>query len=192
MFLLFFLLFTNTYAEAISCRGKIRFPDVYSFSDSQESIIKGSLNGVGLSRELWVTFFYAALYLEEPTSSSEEIIDSDQVKFVVLKSVVGLSRSLLEDEMDREFRRLCGHRCRQLSSAHEEFIKSSRSLIPGETATLIFEPNGFQLQTRQRSPFRFLPSREYGNLLLRSMLGEEARNHKLRDGMLGLREVCKK
>jgi len=190
IFLFLIGLFFLSTGKAVECDNGVQFTDTFTVVNSDREPVDLGLIGVGLREEFFFDVFFGALYLSKEGLSSKEIIESEDVKTVVIKPIRTLSRQLLVSQAKDEFERLCDGQCQELQQPHSEFLSYAMTLEPGDTITMIFWSNGFQFQAGQSNPYHFLASRSYGQLLLRSMIGDRPNNEKFKSGIIGKTQIC--
>ena len=190
--LLFLLIFSFHYSYGdLECPNKINFVDEIMVKVSKKNK-PVYLNGVGLKKILFFNIFYGALYLENPTSDSEDIMASPEVKVITVHALRDISEGQLVEEWDREYNRLCDKDCEKLRPFHEQFLSYARDVEKNERFSLAFLPDRLEFISNTGEKFEPIKSVEYGQIMLMSSIGEDPADTNLKKGMLGLdSKLCK-
>ena len=188
----FLLLFTFQYSYAdLECPSKVVFADELIVKENKKTK-SVFLNGVGLKKFLFFNIFYGALYLENPTSDPDDIMDSSELKIITIHALRDVSEEQLADEWDKEYERLCADRCEKLRKYHEQFLSYAREVKTHERISLIFFPDRLEFISNTGEKFLPIKSPEYGEIMLMSSIGPDPGDSNLKKGMLGLdSKLCK-
>ncbi len=193
--ILFFisLLITTPSLAKVVCGNKVEFPKklTLNVSQSKKDVL---LNGVGLKKVLFINVFYAALYLEKKSSNANQILSSKEIKVGVVHALRNIGKDQLVDQWDDEFERLCGNECNKLLPFHKRLMSYARDVKNGERLYLIIFSDRFEFEisgAQGQETFPPIYSAEYGRLMQRVLIGPEAEDKTLEDGLLGKQNICK-
>lgn len=190
-----FVLSTPWSQAKVMCGGKVEFSDTLSINMGGGKSKALKLNGVGLKKVMVFNIFYAGLYLENLSSNAAQILKSKEVKIGVVHSLRNIDKDQLVDMWDDEFSRLCNNQCEALRPVHERFLSYARSVKTGERLYLILFPDRFEFEIsghKGQETFPPIYSASYGTLLQRVLIGPDAEDKTLENGLLGKQTVCKK
>ena len=192
------LFFTNSLYAEVQCEDNVVFSERQYVELPGGGEVTLGLNGVGL-RTVPVLFFdidvfYAALYLENKSSNGNKIIDSDGVKRSVVHALRFISKEDLVDNWNEEFERLCEDQCEELQPYHDQMLENVRDVNEDERLYMTHHSDRLELMgeyadgtLEEAEP---IMSGDYSNLILRSFIGSDANNEKLKEGMLGIKPAC--
>ncbi len=188
-----FILFTNVSHAKVTCGSGVTFSKklTINVNKTKKDIF---LNGVGLKKVLVFNIFYAALYLENPTTSASQILNSKEIKIGAVHALRDISKDQLVDQWDKEYERLCGQNCQKLMPFHEKFLSYARNVKNGERLYLIMFSDRFEFEisgSKGQETFPPIRSAEYGRILQRVLIGADAEDKSLENGLLGKQSICK-
>jgi hypothetical protein len=192
-FILSFILILTFQANAkVTCNGGVDFQESMTVRTPQNKNVNLYLNGVGLKKVLIVNVFYGALYLENLSQSGSQILGSNQVKLGIIHTLRAISKSQIVNMWDDEFKRLCGNYCAELQPYHNKFLSYARNTKKGERLYVLFFPDRFVFEVNGNETFEPIKSPRYSNLMQRVLIGPEAEDKSLEDGLLGKKLICTK
>jgi len=193
-FVLFsFIMFTNISYAKVTCGNNVTFAKklTINVNKTKKDVF---LNGVGLKKVLFFNVFYAALYLEQPNTSAAQILNSKEIKIGAVHALRDITKDQLVDQWDKEYERLCGQNCEKLLPFHERFLSYARNVKNGERLYLIMLSDRFEFEisgTNGQETYPPIRSPEYGQILQRVLIGPDAEDKTLENGLLGKQSVCK-
>ena len=142
------------------------------------------LNGMGLreATPLRIKAYVGALYLSEPTSDPQKVIDSPRPKRVTMKFLRDIGRQRLASGWAESLRKVGGN-------SMEQAISQFASLIPdvkkGDTMSLTSRP-GSGLEVAIDDKVRgSIPGDDFARALFTVWFGPEPGDENLKRGMLG-------
>lgn len=184
--------FSTSVNAAVTCPKNIKFEESLRVRVSKNKKVNLYLNGIGLKKVLFVKVFYAGLYLENLSQSASTVLNSKKIKVGVIHTLQNAKKKQLVDFWDDEFKRLCGNQCAQLRPYHEQFISYARNVKKGERLYTIFFRDRFEFEANGNEFYEPIRSAAYSKLLQRVLIGPDAKDKSLEDGLLGKKMICKK
>jgi hypothetical protein len=133
-----------------------------------------------------IDLYQVALYLEAPSRSEREVIESNQVKHLELR----FSRSLSKKLMQRAYRASFRANTKQDTDRYEERIDQFVRLIPAvkkgdRLAFTCFPGQGLEIRLGKTMLGR-IPGDDFGRLFFRLYVGPVPPTKAVRRGLLGL------
>ena len=157
-----------------------------------EKVVAGKtlkLNGVAYRKALGIIkVFVTGLYLEKPTRSADEVINSEQVKHLVTQYLTSKATAEKIREGVREAMANCNPP--EMVSAHQEDVDRyvawmDKDMAPGLTAESTYVPGKGLTYTYQGVTKGTIAGSEFMKLYYNMSFSEKAPK-KVREGLLGL------
>jgi len=157
-----------------------------------EKVVEGKtlkLNGVAYRKALGIVKVYVTgLYLENPTTDAEAVINSEQVKHLVTHYLTSKATMEKLQEGVLEVMEKCNPP--ELVSAHKADIDRyvswmDKDMAPGLTAESTYVPGKGLMYTYQGTFKGTIPGSEFMKMYYRMSVGENAQK-RIRKGLLGL------
>jgi len=157
-----------------------------------EKVVEGKtlkLNGVAYRKALGIVKVYVTgLYLENPTTDAEAVINSEQVKHLVTHYLTNKATMEKLQEGVLEVMEKCNPP--ELVSAHKADIDRyvswmDKDMAPGLTAESTYVPGKGLMYTYQGTFKGTIPGSEFMKMYYRMSVGENAQK-RIRKGLLGL------
>lgn len=171
------------YAEEVEILG-VKFP--------AEKTIEGKtlkLNGVSYLKRLGFVKVYAVgLYLENPTKDSTQVIESEQVKYLLTHY---LTDKATAQKISEGFIELMEQgNAKELVDANQADIQKyaswlDKDMAPGLTSESVYVPGKGITLTYQGQVKGTIPGSAFARMVYRYNVGEKA-DQKIREGLLGL------
>jgi hypothetical protein len=186
------IFFIQLDAEAVvQCTNEVRFSKEVAVRVGPNTSHRLYLNGVGRKRVLGINIFYAALYLQRPSSNAIAILNSNQTKLGIIHTTRNISRRQIVQMWNQEFDRLCGSDCEALRPFHNRFISYARDVQRNERLYLIILPDRFEFVVNNNEIYDPIYSPEYADLMQRVLIGPDAEDKSMEDGLLGKTQICR-
>lgn len=156
-----------------------------------ETMVAGKklyLNGVAYRKAFGIIKVYAAgLYLEKPTKNAEEVIESEQVKYLVTHYLTDKATSKQLKKGFLEVIEECNPP--ELVTAHKKEIDTyagwlDKDMKPGLTSTSTYVPGKGLSLVYQGEAKGTIADKEFARMYYRYNVGEKA-DKKIRKGLLG-------
>ncbi|MFO7714393.1 chalcone isomerase family protein [Desulfosarcina sp.] len=171
------------YAEDVEILG-VKFPT--------EKTIEGKtlkLNGVSYLKKLGFVKVYAVgLYLENPTKDSTEVIESEQVKYLLTHYLT--SKATAEKISEGFIELMEQGNTKELVDANQADIQKyaswlDKDMAPGLTSESVYVPGKGITLTYQGQVKGTIPGSAFAQMVYRYNVGEKA-DRTIREGLLGL------
>jgi Chalcone isomerase-like len=144
------------------------------------------LNGMGVRKKLWIKVYIGGLYLENATKDASEVINSDQVKRVVMHFRTNkASKGKMDDGWDEGFQDNSPDEMAALKDRIATFKSYfgdmkvddvvEMTMVPGEGTTVVI--NGTNKGT--------IEGDDFAKALMRVWFGDHPPTEDLKEGMLG-------
>jgi len=182
---LIFLLFFSTTGHA----GEV---EILGVAFPTEKVIDGKtlhLNGVSYLKKFGFVKVYAVgLYLEEPTQNAVEVIESEQVKYMLTHYLTKRATAIKLQEGFIELVETCNPE--ELVAANRPAIDQyaawlDKDMAPGLTSESLYVPGQGLTLTYQGEVRGTIPGPVFAQMYYRYNVGEKA-DKKIREGLLGL------
>jgi hypothetical protein len=156
-----------------------------------EAMVEGKklyLNGVAYRKAFGIVKVYAAgLYLEKPTTDANEVIESEQVKYLVTHYLTNKATSKQLKKGFLEVIRECNPP--ELVAAHQKEIDTyagwlDKDMQPGLTSVSTYVPGKGLSLVYQGENKGTIAGKEFAQMYYRYNVGEKA-DKKIRKGFLG-------
>ena len=152
------------------------------FKEKQENLI---LNGLGIRKAtiFKVKVYVAGLYLESNSSSSSEILNSNQDKKIVMKFLRDVSSKKIKNAYVQGFE----SNNENLNSISEKialFTKSVVGIKENDIMTIDFVSNKVITKVNNKI-ISEISGKDFSDALLKIWLGKKPPNKSLKEGMLG-------
>jgi hypothetical protein len=157
-----------------------------------EKVIEGKtlkLNGVAYRKALLVVKVYVTgLYLENPTHDADEVINSEQVKYLLTHYLT--SKATAEKLQEGVLEAMAECNPPELVAAHKADVDlyvswMDKDMAPGLTAESTYVPGKGLMYTYQGVKKGTIAGSEFMKMYYRMSVGEKAQK-RVRDGLLGL------
>lgn len=143
------------------------------------------LNGMGLRKKLMFKVYVAGLYLEKKTSSSAEVIGSDQVKRVEMVMLRDLERTKITEAVEEGFEANNRASMGALRKRLDAFNAGIRDLREGDRLTITYVPGEGTILEIGTSERLVMEGADFAAALFSVWLGEQPVDDTLKRGMLG-------
>ncbi len=180
----FSVLLSPAVAHAQSCAG-------VSFSDQLTAGGKSlTLNGLGI-RKFKVSFLFqfdvyvAGLYLEQQSRSGSAILESRQVKHLVLRLVRDVNAASMNRAIEQGLRKNAGDDYRAMKDRVAEFKTMMPDLKEGDRLGFTLSPEGSIELTYKDSSRGKVAGDDFGRVFLAVWIGPDPLNAGLKRGLLG-------
>jgi len=187
---LFALLGPNSANAVVQCTSDVQFGEEVGVR-TPDGIKKLPLNGVGRKRVFGFNVFYAGLYLEYPSSNALGILESSQIKLGIIHTTMDISRRRITQMWNEQYNRLCGSDCKSLEPYHQRFLSYARDVSRNERLYMILYPDRFEFIVNNEEVYEPIYSSEYALLMQRVLIGPDAEDKDLENGLLGKTKVCR-
>ena len=157
-----------------------------------EKVIEGKtlkLNGVAYRKALvFVKVYVTGLYLENPTKDANEVINSEQVKYLLTHYLTSKATAKKLQAGVVEAMAKCNSP--ELMAAHQADVDlyaswMDKDMAPGLTAESTYVPGKGLMYTYQGVMKGTIPGSEFMKMYYRMSVGEKAQK-RIRKGLLGL------
>ena len=157
-----------------------------------EKVIEGKtlkLNGVAYRKALvFVKVYVTGLYLENPTKDANDVINSEQVKYLLTHYLTSKATAKKLNEGVIEAMEKCNPP--EMMTAHQAEVKlfaswMDKDMAPGLTAESTYVPGKGLTYTYQGVMKGTIPGSEFMKMYYRMSVGEKAQK-RIRKGLLGL------
>lgn len=150
------------------------------------------LNGVGLRAVAWLKGYAAGLYLVEKSTSAAGVLALRGPKRLQLKMMVGVDSTEFVKAFDKGMRR--NHSEAEQAALRERMVRFDRTvaalgpLKKGDVIDLDWLPGrGLRLSLNGRERGETIPGDDFYAGLLKIFIGRDARDTRLKAGLLGVR-----
>ncbi|VEN72515.1 conserved exported hypothetical protein [Candidatus Desulfarcum epimagneticum] len=158
----------------------------------EEKIIEGKvlkLNGLAYRKALgFIKVYVAGLYLENPTQDPEEVIESEQMKYLETQY---LTKKATAEKLRNGFIDLM-EKCnsKEMVAAHRGHIDRyaswlDKDMAPGLSSSSLYIPGKGLSLTYQGEVRGTIPGKEFARMYYRYNVGKKA-SKKIRKGLLGI------
>ncbi len=189
-----FLILTAALFFVLSTVVPIAFADteILGVTFPAEKVIEGKtlkLNGVAYRKALLVVKVYVTgLYLENPTQDADEVINSEQVKYLLTHYLT--SKATAEKLQEGVLEAMAECNPPELVAAHQADVDRyvswmDKDMAPGLTAESTYVPGKGLMYTYQGVKKGTIAGSEFMKMYYRMSVGEKAQK-RVRDGLLGL------
>ena len=157
-----------------------------------EKVVEGKtlkLNGVAYRKALGIVkVFVQGLYLENPSQDAEEVINSEQVKYMLTHYLT--SKATVEKLQEGVMEAMEKCNSAELVAANKADVDlyvswMDKDMAPGLTAESTYVPGNGLMYTYQGEMKGTIPGAEFMKMYYRMSVGENAQD-RIREGLLGL------
>jgi hypothetical protein len=143
------------------------------------------LNGAGLRKKLVFNVYAAGLYVENPSQSAQQIIESDQVKRVRLSMLRDLDKKTITEAIVDGFKKNSKDKLPALQQRLDTFTAAIPDVKKGEELLLTYVPGkGTTIESKGGQKIS-VEGKDFSDALFSVWLGKSPVDGSLRDGMLG-------
>lgn len=148
------------------------------------------LNGRGIYFILFFKIYEISLFLESPSSHSDEILNSSQRKVFHVKFFRNVERKDLQKGLIAGFNENCGDQCERLKNSLEMINNKIPDFNKGDSLEFHFLPSKLILRSNLARPME-IDDRDFNRILLSLWLGPNPPSKRLLNQLLGLRSISK-
>jgi L-fucose mutarotase/ribose pyranase (RbsD/FucU family) len=183
-----------TFCLVFSAVGHADEVDILGVTFPSEKVIAGKtlrLNGVSYLKKLGFVKVYAVgLYLEEPTQDAGEVIESEQVKYMLTHYLTKRATAKKIREGFIDLMETCNPE--ELVAANRSDIEQyaawlDKDMAPGLTSESLYIPGQGLTLTYQGEVRGTIPGSVFAQMYYRYNVGDKA-DTRIREGLLGLTE----
>jgi chalcone isomerase-like protein len=143
------------------------------------------LNGAGLRTKVVFKVYAAGLYLQNPSSSAQQVIESDQVKRVRMSMLRDLEKKTITDAIVGGFKENAGDKLPALKQRLDTFTAAIPDLKKGDELVLTYVPGkGTTIESKAGQKIS-VEGKDFADALFSVWLGKHPVDGSLKDGMLG-------
>jgi hypothetical protein len=145
------------------------------------------LNGVGMRTYsvFHIHIYVAGLYLEQPTSSAEEILHSDAAKLLVIRFVHEVNAEQARKAWVEGFEDNCRAPCHLRGPDLLRFLAAVPSFHRGDESTLLFSAHGVDITLNGQS-LGTVTDAQFSRAMLATFIGSYPPSEPFKHGLLGL------
>jgi hypothetical protein len=160
--------------------GGVQFPETLTVEGKELK-----LNGAGLRTKVVFKVYAAGLYLQNPSSSAQQAIESDQVKRVRMSMLRDLEKKAIVDAIVDGFKKNAGDKLPALKQRLDTFTKAIPDLKKGDELVLTYVPGkGTTIESKAGQKIS-VEGKDFADALFAVWLGKNPVDGSLKDGMLG-------
>jgi hypothetical protein len=160
--------------------GGVQFPDTLSVEGKELK-----LNGAGLRTKVVFKVYAAGLYLQNPSSSAQQVIESDQVKRVRMSMLRDLEKKTISEAIVSGFKENAGDKLPALQERLDTFTSAIPDLKKGDELVLTYVPGkGTTIESKAGQKIS-VQGKDFADALFSVWLGKSPVDGSLKDGMLG-------
>ncbi len=158
----------------------VQFPDALKAEGKELK-----LNGAGLRKKLVFNVYAAGLYVECPSRSAQQVIESDQVKRVRLAMLRDLDKKTITEAIVDGFKKNAKDKLPALQQRLDTFTAAIPDLKKGDELVLTYAPGkGTTIESKAGQKIS-VEGKDFSDALFSVWLGGSPVDESLRDGMLG-------
>jgi hypothetical protein len=158
----------------------VKFPDTVTVEGKELK-----LNGGGLRKKFVFNVYAAGLYVESPSKSAQQVIESDQVKRVRLSMLRDLDKKSISDAIVEGFKKNSSDKLSALQQRLNTFTAAIPDLKKGDELVLTYVPGkGTTIQSKAGEKIS-VEGKDFADALFLVWLGKSPVDESLKDGMLG-------
>jgi hypothetical protein len=160
--------------------GGVQFPETLTVEGKELK-----LNGAGLRTKVVFKVYAAGLYLQNPTSSAQQAIESDQVKRVRMSMLRDLEKKAITEAIVSGFKENAGDKLPALQQRLDTFTGAIPDLKKGDELVLTYVPGkGTTIESKAGQKIS-VEGKDFSDALFSVWLGKNPVDGSLKDGMLG-------
>ncbi|QRK05124.1 chalcone isomerase family protein [Archangium violaceum] len=157
-----------------------QFPDAVTVEGKELK-----LNGAGLRKKLVFNVYAAGLYLQNPSRSSQQVIESDQLKRVRLSMLRDLDKKTITEAIVDGFKKNAKDKLPALQQRLDTFTAAIPDLKKGDELVLTYVPGkGTTIESKAGQKIS-VEGKDFSDALFSVWLGKSPVDDSLKDGMLG-------
>ena len=158
----------------------VKFPDTVTVEGKELK-----LNGAGLRKKLVFNVYAAGLYVETPSKSAQQIIESDQTKRVRMSMLRDLDKKTITEAIVDGFKKNAKDNLPKLQQRLDTFTGAIPDLKKGDELLLTYVPGkGTTIESKAGQKIS-VEGKDFSDALFLVWLGREPVDGSLKDGMLG-------
>ncbi|HEX5747040.1 MAG TPA: chalcone isomerase family protein [Archangium sp.] len=158
----------------------VRFPDTLQAEGKELK-----LNGAGLRKKLVFKVYAAGLYVESPSQSAQQLIETDQVKRVRMSMLRDLDKKAITEAIVDGFKKNAKDQLPALQQRLDTFTSAIPDLKKGDELLLTYVPGkGTTIESKAGQKIS-VEGKDFSDALFSVWLGKSPVDESLRDGMLG-------
>jgi hypothetical protein len=143
------------------------------------------LNGAGLRTKVVFKVYAAGLYLQNPTPSAQQAIESEQVKRVRMSMLRDLEKKTITEAIVSGFKENAGDKLPALQQRLDTFTAAIPDLKKGDELVLTYVPGkGTTIESKAGQKIS-VQGKDFADALFSVWLGKHPVDGSLKDGMLG-------
>ena len=143
------------------------------------------LNGAGLRKKLVFNVYAVGLYVESPSRSAQQVIESDQVKRVRMSMLRDLDKKSITEAIVEGFKKNAKDRMSAMQQRLDTFTAAIPDLKKGDELVLTYVPGkGTTIESRAGEKIS-VGGKDFADALFSVWLGKSPVDEGLKDGMLG-------
>ncbi|HYO74392.1 MAG TPA: chalcone isomerase family protein [Archangium sp.] len=143
------------------------------------------LNGAGLRKKLVFNVYAAGLYVESPSRSAQQVIETDQVKRVRLSMLRDLDKKTITEAIVDGFKKNSKDKLPALQQRLDTFTAAIPDVKKGDELLLTYVPGqGTTIESKGGQKIS-VEGKDFSDALFSVWLGKSPVDESLRDGMLG-------
>ena len=160
--------------------GGVQFPETLTVEGKELK-----LNGAGLRKKFVVNVYAAGLYVESPSQSAQQVIESDQVKRVRLSMLRDLDKKTITEAIVDGFKKNSKDKLPALQQRLDTFTAAIPDVKKGEELLLTYAPGkGTTIESKGGQKIS-VEGKDFADALFAVWLGKSPVDGSLKDGMLG-------
>ncbi|HEX8435017.1 chalcone isomerase family protein [Archangium sp.] len=160
--------------------GGVQFPETLTVEGKELK-----LNGAGLRTKVVFKVYAAGLYLQNPTPSAQQAIESDQVKRVRMSMLRDLEKKTITEAIVDGFKKNAGDKLPALQQRLDTFTAAIPDLKKGDELVLTYVPGkGTTIESKAGQKIS-VEGKDFADALFAVWLGKSPVDGSLKDGMLG-------
>lgn len=178
LFVIFFLCGYESYSAQLE---GVTMPDKIKVDRS--SLV---LNGMGVRTVTFLNLkvYVAGLYLEQKTENPEKIINSKQVKHLLLYFTRDVDADKLKSVWNESFKKNCLSQCQELKPILSELNSQMTDTQKGDQISFTFFPDSLEISAKGRKSNK-IKNGDFSRVILSIWLGKEPPSEDLKNGLLG-------
>jgi Chalcone isomerase-like len=158
----------------------VKFPDTVTVEGKELK-----LNGAGLRKKFVFNVYAAGLYVESPSQSAKQVVESDQMKRVRMSMLRDLDKKSIVDAIVEGFKKNVKDRMPALQQRLDTFTAAIPDLKKGDELVLTYVPGkGTTIESKAGQKIS-VEGKDFSEALFLVWLGKNPVDEDLRDAMLG-------
>ncbi|PTL82600.1 chalcone isomerase family protein [Vitiosangium sp. GDMCC 1.1324] len=158
----------------------VQFPDTVTVEGKELK-----LNGAGLRKKFVFNVYTAGLYLQNPSQSAQQVIESDQVKRVRMSMLRDLEKKTIVEAIEEGFKKNAKDKLPALQQRLDTFTAAIPDLKKGDELVLTYTPGkGTTIESKAGQKIS-VEGKDFSDALFSVWLGKSPVDESLKDAMLG-------